>query len=139
RPRMGTMFDGVAPVLRDGNLVFGQLETTVSARGCRAPNAKLAIRTRPEAAEAIRDAGFTHMSFAGNHCLDWGYDAFSDTLECMRKAGVELFGAGSNLEAARQAAIAEVKGMRVAFLGYSSILPQGYRAQARRPGCAPLW
>lgn len=139
RPRMQTMFDGVARVLRGGDVVFGQLETTVSARGCRAPNAKLAMRTRPDAAEAIREAGFTHMSFAGNHCLDWGYEAFNDTLTNMREAGVELFGAGSNLEAARHAAIAEVKGMRVAFLGYSSILPQGYRAQATRPGCAPLW
>ncbi len=139
RPRMDTMFNSVAPVLRGGDLVFGQLETTVSARGSRAPNAKLAIRTRPDAAAAIRETGFTHMSFAGNHCLDWGYEAFDDTFEHMRSAGVELFGAGSNLEAARRAALAEVKGMRVALLGYSSILPQGYRAQATRPGCAPLW
>ena len=29
-------------------------------------------------------------------------------------------------------------GTRVAFLAYSSILPEGYRALERRAGCAPL-
>jgi poly-gamma-glutamate synthesis protein (capsule biosynthesis protein) len=34
--------------------------------------------------------------------------------------------------------VVEAKGKRIAFLAYSSILPMGYWAEARRPGCAPM-
>lgn len=138
RPDPATMFDGVRDALGQGDLVFGQLETTVSDRGAPASVAKLAMRTSPDTAAAIRAAGYDVMSFAGNHCLDWGRDAFFDTLEHARAAGLAVCGAGADIAAAREAVIVEIGGTRIAFLAYSSILPQGYWADAGRPGCAPM-
>jgi poly-gamma-glutamate synthesis protein (capsule biosynthesis protein) len=140
-PRRSTpsaMFDGVRTTLATGDIVFGQLETTISARGTPSPQAKLAMRTDPSAALAIREAGFHVMSFAGNHCLDWGRDAFADTLAHARNAGLQVCGAGPTRATAREPALIEVNGTRVAFVAYSSILPQGYAAQSDRPGCAPM-
>lgn len=138
RPDPGRMFDGVRAALDAGDLVFGQLETTVSDRGSPAPNAKLAMRTAPAAATAIRQAGYDVMSFAGNHCLDWGREAFFDTLDHARAAGLEVCGAGADITAARTPVIRELGGARVAFLAYGSILPTGYWAEVERPGCAPM-
>jgi poly-gamma-glutamate synthesis protein (capsule biosynthesis protein) len=133
-----SMFGGCAETLRAGTLTFAQLETTVSDRGAKAPNARLAMRAPPAMAAAARSAGIDVMSFAGNHCLDWGYEAFDDTLAHMAAAGVALCGAGQTLEEARRPALLDAGGVRVAVLAASSILPEGYRAEPDKPGCAPL-
>src|SRR5688500_13490895 len=72
REQPHAMFAGVAQTLRQGDFVFGQLETPMSARGAPAPHPTLAVRSNPDGYVAIKDAGFNVMSFAGNHCLDWG-------------------------------------------------------------------
>lgn len=138
RPDLGSMFAHVAPLLRQGDLTFGQLETCVSDRGERSVHAKLAMRCDPGLGAAVRDAGYNVMSFAGNHCLDWGRAAFHDTLDHMGTAGVALAGAGPSLTEARAPVILDVKGVKVAVLAVSSILPEGYWAEHDRPGCAPM-
>ncbi|WP_165356363.1 CapA family protein [Sphingosinicella sp. BN140058] len=137
RADLGSIFRGCRETLR-GGLTFGQLETTVSDRGAKVPNAKLAMRAPLGLAPVLRDAGFDVMSFAGNHCLDWGYDAFDDTLAHMAAADITLCGAGRDLASALEPVILERNGVRVAFIAASAILPEGYAAEADRPGCAPL-
>lgn len=133
-----TMFAGCRDALADGDVVFGQLETTVTDRGARSPNARLAMRSPSDMARAVRDAGYDVMSFAGNHCLDWGYEGFSDTLEHLSAAGVQLCGAGASIDKARAAAIVRHGRCKVAFVACSSILPEGYRATEHRAGCMPM-
>lgn len=132
------MFRGCADMLRGADLAFGQLETTVSDRGAIVPNAKLAMRAPASLAGALREAGFGIMSFAGNHCLDWGFDAFEDTLRHMEEAAVALCGAGANVDAALRPALRDAGGVRVAVVAASSILPEGYAAGPDSLGCAPM-
>jgi poly-gamma-glutamate synthesis protein (capsule biosynthesis protein) len=138
RPDCATMFSGCATTLRSADLAFAQLETTVSDRGARVPNARLAMRAPPAMLAAARAAGLRMMSFAGNHCLDWGYEAFDDTLRHAAAAGITLCGAGATLAEALAPCYALLGDTRVAFVAACSILPEGYAAQAERPGCAPL-
>jgi len=138
RTNLDSMFASVRGCLRREPIVFGQLETVVSDRGAIVPNSKLAMRAPAALAPALRETGFTLMSFAGNHCLDWGYEAFGDTLVHMAEAGVALAGAGANREAAYRPVVQEAQGTRVALVAASSILPDGYAATADRPGCAPM-
>lgn len=133
-----TMFAGCIETLRSGDIVFGQLETTITDRGARSPNAKLAMRAPVAMAAAVRDAGYHVMSFAGNHCLDWGYEGFSDTLGHLADAGVRHCGAGENIGMASEPAIVAHGRRKVAFIACSSILPDGYRATGHRAGCMPL-
>jgi poly-gamma-glutamate synthesis protein (capsule biosynthesis protein) len=133
-----SIFLGCAPVLRQADLCFAQLETTISERGAKVPNARLAMRAPPAMAKAVRAAGIDVMSFAGNHCLDFGYEAFADTLQHAAAAGIALCGAGDTLESARRPALLDVAGVRVAILAASSILPEGYAAETDKAGCAPL-
>lgn len=132
-------FAATASQLHEAELVFGQLETSFATRGVRLPQARHAVMARPDGAAALARAGFDVISFAGNHCLDFGNDAFTETLGHLRAAGLEVIGAGEDIAAARRPAIRTLAdGTRVALLAYNSILPQGYWAEARRPGCAPL-
>lgn len=133
-----SMFEGCAATLKQANLCFAQLETTISERGAAVPNAKLAMRAPPAMARAARSAGIDVVSFAGNHCLDYGYEAFADTLQHAADAGLTLCGAGKDLAAARRPALMDAAGSQVAVLAASSILPEGYAAQADKAGCAPL-
>ncbi|MBN2061017.1 MAG: CapA family protein [Deltaproteobacteria bacterium] len=133
-----SIFRYVKDTIRGGDIAFCQLEPNLSKRGTRMPQARLAMRTDPASARAIKEAGFHVVSFASNHCMDWGTEAFFDTIEALQGQGLMVLGAGKNIEEARRPVIIEAKGTSVAFLGYNTILPMGYWAEADRPGCAPL-
>ncbi len=133
-----SMFKHVAPMLHKADLAFCQLEPVLSRRGTPLPQARLAMRADPESANAIRQAGFHIVSFASNHCMDWGQEAFCDTLDTLSGQGLAVIGAGRNLAEASKITVRECLGTRIAFLGYNSILPQGYWGTNERPGCAPL-
>jgi len=139
RPDPDSSFAAIGPTLQAAELVFGQLETSFATRGTRLPQARHAVMAQPECAAALARAGFDVISFAGNHCLDWGNEAFLETMEHLRVAGLDVVGVGLDIAAARRPVFRRLAdGTRVAFLAYSSILPQGYWAEERRPGCAPM-
>jgi len=138
RADLASMFAGVAQRLRESPICFGQLETTVSDRGAIVPNARLAMRAPTALAPVLREAGFTAMSFAGNHCLDWGYEAFHDTLAAMAGAGVGLAGAGATIDAAVRPVFQTHGDTTVALIAASAILPEGYAATRDKAGCCPL-
>jgi poly-gamma-glutamate synthesis protein (capsule biosynthesis protein) len=85
----------------------------------------------------MKNAGFTVGSFSSNHCLDYGFDAFNDTIDHCNAAGVNIIGAGRNLADARKPYISEANGNRIGWLAYGSILPRRYAAEAARGGVAP--
>jgi len=133
-----TMFTHVEETLRASDIVFGQLETNLSLKGRPLPYVRLALRSDPRTATAIREAGYDVLSFASNHCLDYGVEAFLDTIQNLKKEGLYVIGAGSSIDEARKAALIERNGTKIAFLAYNSILPKGYEADRDKPGCAPL-
>jgi poly-gamma-glutamate capsule biosynthesis protein CapA/YwtB (metallophosphatase superfamily) len=132
-------FAATAAVLRDAEIAFGQLETTFAASGTKLPQARHAVLAHPRGAAALARAGFKVISLAGNHCLDWGEAALRESIGHLRAAGLDTVGAGADIAAARTPAVRQLRdGTRVAFLAYCSILPQGYWADVKRPGCAPM-
>ena len=138
RDDLDSIFAKVAPVIRSGDLAFCQLEAVLSDKGSKLPQVRLECTGSPEIAAAIRRAGFSVVSFASNHCLDMGTEAFLETIGVLKAQDLAVIGVGRNLEEARRPAIVEKKGTRIAFLAYNSILPQSFWAEKDRPGCAPL-
>lgn len=121
------------------DITFGQLETSFATVGTRLPQARHAVLARPEGAAALGRAGFNAISMAGNHVLDWGNEAFFETKANLEAADITIVGAGRNIADARKPARFTLPdGTTVALLAYSSILPQAYWADERRPGCAPM-
>ncbi|MFM5931743.1 MAG: CapA family protein [Novosphingobium sp.] len=132
-------FAATRDLLRAADIAFGQLETSFATKGSRMPQARHAVLARPDGAAALGRAGFDVISMAGNHCMDWGNEAFFETKANLEAAGIAVVGAGANIDEARRPVIRTLgDGTRVAVLAYSSILPQDYWATERRPGCVPM-
>ena len=139
RQDMDSIFCKTRDFLNSADLVFGQLEAVVSEIGSPACHSRLPLRIYPSAGACLRKAGFDVMSFASNHTLDWGLDGYYRTLEVMKESGIRVFGVGDTIEEARKPAVMELDdGTRIGFLGYCSILPQGYWALPDRPGVNPM-
>ena len=134
------LFTLSAPVTKKADIAFCQLERALSAQPTRLYYDDDVVH--PDNVRQLTYAGFNVVSFAGNHHLDAGIDAFVDTLNVLKRNNILPVGVGMNIAEARTPAIVERKGTRVAFLGYSSILPRTivpYDAEANRPGCAPMY
>ncbi|WP_250452523.1 CapA family protein [Caballeronia sp. ATUFL_M2_KS44] len=133
-----SIFDDVREDMCGVDIGFCQLEVNLSDRGQRLPQVRHTTKASPDTADAMRECGFNVVSVAGNHCMDWGRDAFDDTLAALRNAGIYPVGAGANIAEARKPVIVDCKGTRVAFLAYCSILPEAFWADENRAGCAPM-
>jgi poly-gamma-glutamate capsule biosynthesis protein CapA/YwtB (metallophosphatase superfamily) len=133
-----SIFEHVAGLLHTGDVALCQLEAVLSERGSPLPQVRLPCTAQPGVARALKDAGFDVVSFASNHCLDMGREAFLDTINVLQEEGMSVVGAGRNIQEARRPALIHSRGTRIAFLAYNSILPHGYWAEVNRPGCAPM-
>jgi len=132
----------IAPVLKQADLRFGQCERTYSKRGWEplydyGPGGQL-TRLDPSMAGVWKAANMDIISLASNHAMDWGPEAVLDTAEMFRGMGKHVIGAGKNAEEARKPAIVECKGIRIAFLGYCSVLRDGQAAGPTKAGIAPV-
>ena len=127
------------PTLAEADLRFAQVERVYSERGTlQLHSGDAHSRLPPHMASIFIDCGFDVVSLASNHAMDWGADALLDTAELLRSQGIKTVGAGRNLAEAREPAIVERDGVRVAFLAYCSVLREGYAAKQDKPGVAPL-
>lgn len=132
------IFDRVRDRLRRADLGFCQLEVNLTRRGARLPQARHTMRGDPAIADAVVAAGLGIVSFAGNHCMDWGAEGLLDTLHHLERAGARQVGCGADIAAARRPVVVERDGVRVGVIAVNSILPMNYWAEDNRAGCAPL-
>ena len=129
----------VKSTLAGADIRFAQVERVYSERGAlQLHSGGSHSRLKPAMASVFSDCGFNVLSLASNHAMDWGEDAMLDTLALFRGKGFQIIGAGRNLEEARQPAIVECHGTRVAVLAYCSVLNEGYAAGPHSAGVAPL-
>jgi poly-gamma-glutamate capsule biosynthesis protein CapA/YwtB (metallophosphatase superfamily) len=133
------LFEAVRDVLSTADLRFAQVERTFSTRGVyQEISFGRHSRVNPSLAKVYSAVGFDVVSLASNHTGDWGIEPVVDTIKYLREQGIATIGTGSNIKEARTPAILEKKGLRIAFLGYSSVLLPQYWATESRPGCAPV-
>ena len=110
-------FDKVRKVTRDADLFLVNLECPFTERG-EMVYKNFNFRARPALIAALTSAGVDVVSLANNHMMDYGSDGLDDTVSTLDGEGIRHFGAGPSLTEARQPAIVEIRGVRVAFLGY---------------------
>lgn len=134
----GSIFEAAIKTLSLADIRFAQVERTFSTRGIQHELASSPHTMQdPHLITAYSLAEFDVVGLATNHCMDFGPLALIDTIKHFREKGIASIGTGSNIREARAPAIIEKKGVRVAFLGYCSVLLPQYWATDDRPGCAP--
>jgi poly-gamma-glutamate synthesis protein (capsule biosynthesis protein) len=116
------------------------MESPLSNRGIPqlVPHVPVRFPEKNISALTKEGAGFDVMSFACNHAMDYGEEAFFDTIDLLTKNGITVVGAGKNIKEARKPIVLERKGITVGFLAYLSILSTGLEAEEEFPGCVPL-
>ncbi|MCC8102088.1 MAG: CapA family protein [Clostridiales bacterium] len=147
----GDTFDGIRPFTEAADINFGQLEQLISGEtggvrhlhfdgfdGSDMNGSSQWMPTPEKGAQVIKDAHINVMSYATNHTMDIGDEALFETLDTLEAHGVHVIGAGRNLADARKPYIFDVKGTKVGFLGYCSVVTRGYAATATHAGCVPL-
>lgn len=136
-------FDATRELLKKGNIVIGNLESPIASSGVEFTEKRFRFKAAVKAASALKNAGFTHLSLANNHMLDFGADGLSQTIEALDSNRIVHSGAGPDLSASRRAGVTDVNGLRVAFLSYSLTYPEEFFAGEGRagttPGYAPLF
>lgn len=132
------MFGRFTRMFQEADLTFLNLEHSLSRTGRRVKGKFICNRGAPELVEGLVDAQFDVISVANNHILDFGEEAFFETLSILDTHSLPYVGAGRNLAEARKPFLVERNGLRIGLISYSSTLPQGYPAGPREPGVNPI-
>ena len=143
------LFDaGIRSAFAEADLRVLNLECCVSDRGHRwdAPGRPFHFRAPPAAVDVLTGLGVDCVTLANNHALDYGHEALCDTLDHLRRAGIQAVGAGRTQAEARTPAVLKVGGTTVAVVGLTDH-PSDYAATEDTPGVAylplqsgvPLW
>jgi hypothetical protein len=82
----------VAPILREADIAFANLETPLSDKARHSG----AFRTPPAFADGLKWAGIDVVSTANNHALDAEGEGLLDTKAALWEAGVGAVGTGRN-------------------------------------------
>ncbi|MFH1088141.1 MAG: CapA family protein [Chloroflexota bacterium] len=140
QPDPYSMLRHVAPVLKQGDFVLGNLEGPICDHG--EPSREKAVygspvhhRAPPRTADALKKAGFTAVNMANNHMMDFTQGGLLQTLELLDEAGIAHVGAGRNIQEARRPVFLEKGGLRLGFLGFTCIYtPVDFPAAENKPG-----
>jgi poly-gamma-glutamate synthesis protein (capsule biosynthesis protein) len=136
-PRAPLLDPALVEITRGADLFLLNLECCVSARGApiKEPGKPFFFRAPPPAAGRLVEMGVDCVTLANNHVLDFGPDAFADTLEHLAAAGIATVGAGLDQESARGAAVLSPAGQRLRVVAASDH-PASYAAGPNQPGIA---
>ena len=70
-------------------------------------------------ADNLKEAGFTLVSTANNHCLDRGEKGVLRTIEHLERAGLGFFGTARSQEERDHFFSVTINGIKVVFLAYT--------------------
>jgi poly-gamma-glutamate capsule biosynthesis protein CapA/YwtB (metallophosphatase superfamily) len=122
-------------VLAKADVAIGNLECVIATGGTPARKPWV-FRAKPEVLPFLHKH-FDIVSLANNHSGDYGHDAFLENLDLLEKHKLPYFGGGRNCAHARMPHIIEVKGVRIALLGYNEYYhPRYFEAGPDWPGIA---
>lgn len=127
-------FKAFESILDSSDISIGNLECAVGTSG-KKEDKPYTFMANPRVIPVLKKH-FSAVSLANNHSFDYGTKAFDQMLDLFDSRGLRYFGAGRNIKSAHQPAIFEVKGKRVAILGYSEFFPRSFEALDDRSGIA---
>src|SRR5581483_7795482 len=133
-----SFFTFTRSLIKYADLAMGNLEGPLGTGGTKFPHKKYNFLVDPAAAIGLAHAGFKLLTMANNHTMDFGVEALQSTFAALDAQGLKHAGAGMNETEAREPAMFEIKGHRVAVLAYSLTEPTEYWATSTRAKCADI-
>jgi capsule synthesis protein PGA_cap len=105
------------PYVTESDLGICHVETPMTPAP---PTSYPIFNTPPELAEGIKATGWDVCDTASNHSLDQGQTGIDDTGKALDRARVQHTGSFSSATARRRLVIVDVRGVKVAFLAYTT-------------------
>ncbi|MBV9470883.1 MAG: CapA family protein [Abitibacteriaceae bacterium] len=121
---MGYPFQQTRSLLSAADIAFGNLECPLATHGVKV-HKKFCFKPDPATVKCLTGAGMDVLSLANNHSMDCGRIGLDETMATLRANGLHWCGAGENLAGAEQPTVLNIKGVKVAFVGFCQFLPEG--------------
>ena len=117
-------FVHVRDLFQSYDIVFGNLECQLSDQDgeTQHPGNNLIFTGPPGGAASLSKGGFTHVSTANNHALDYGVEALEETITNLRDARVAFAGTGITNEDLYRPLLFEMNGIRFAMFACTDVM-----------------
>lgn len=113
----------------DADIQVANMETPVTTIGNQQWK-EYTYQSTPKALPAFRKAGFDVVTLANNHSMDYGVTGLLDTMKNLKANHIQYTGAGKTADEAYAPVIVERKGVKIAFVGLSHVIPNAsWKAQ----------
>lgn len=109
--------------MQNADLFVINEEFPFSLRGEAMEDKQFTFRADPKYVEIFQKMGVDIATVANNHALDFGRDAFLDTLDTLKSAGITCIGGGYHLSEASAPAVQTIKGQTFAIFGATRVSP----------------
>ncbi|NHW36765.1 CapA family protein [Paenibacillus aceris] len=116
-------YTNVKDYLSKPDFTIANLETPITTRGT-VQKKDYVYRSSPLSLPPLKDAGIDLVNLANNHVMDYGPEGLQDTMNALDQEGIKRIGAGKDLDEAYQPVILEKDGVKIAFLGFSRVVPE---------------
>ncbi|HEX2925523.1 MAG TPA: CapA family protein [Ruminiclostridium sp.] len=111
-----SFFEYVKPYLTSSDLTIGNFETVTAGSSIGYKSFPL-FNTPDSILTTLSKSGFDILSTANNHCLDWGINGLTRTIQKIREN--KMCNIGSSMNGQDKYTVRDVKGIKIAFLNYS--------------------
>lgn len=109
--------EDIREIITSADFSFVNFESPIVEEGYKPiPKCGPNLRCTPEAAEAVRYAGFTGVTMANNHILDFGPEGLRRSVKCCQDQGLAVVGVGKNLHDAEKVLYLENEGQKLAII-----------------------
>lgn len=112
-------FAKIGALLENQDIVLGNLEGPVVEKRKQTPDNAMRFSFNPDYLSILKDNHFSILTLANNHTYDHGKEAFAETMEQLRTAGLTPLGHPLEM-ASEHSAIQNVHGKRIGFLGFNA-------------------
>lgn len=109
--------ENIREIIKSADFSFVNFESPIVETGYKPiPKCGPNLRCTKEAAEAVRYAGFTGVTMANNHILDYGTEGLHKSVECCKDQGLDVVGVGEDLKDAEEIFYIEKDGKTLAVI-----------------------
>lgn len=121
--------------MQEADLFLLNEEFPFSLQGEAMEDKQYTFRIDPKYVRIFQDLGTDVVTVANNHALDFGMDAFCDTLDTLKGANITCIGGGYNITEASAPAVYTIHGQSFAIFGATRVSPSyDWYATDNKPG-----
>lgn len=112
------IYEYISPYVSMADYAVVNLETTLSGTEGKEYTGYPKFNAPDAIASGAAAGGFDMMTFANNHCYDYGTAGMKRTLDVVREAGLDTLGVTANVEDTKYA-VKDLNGIKVGMINYT--------------------